>query len=195
MPKRIRDDSMWSGRQRAHANSPSRCPIWATRGATGCSTKPSLKLRAAWRASATTNRASGGIAMKKLINAPDRVLTESLAGFAAAHADIVSLGVEDKFVRRRELQPGKVALIAGGGAGHEPLHAGFVGRGMLDAACPGQVFTSPTPDQIAVEAAAVDGGAGVLLIVKNYAGDVMNFDMAADIIPGPHASGITNDDV
>ena len=84
-------------------------------------------------------------------------------------------------MRRRELKPGKVALISGGGSGHEPLHAGFVGHGMLDAACPGQVFTSPTPDQMLAAAEAVDGGAGVLFIVKNYEGDVMNFDMAAEM--------------
>src|SRR5438105_11403075 len=131
--------------------------------------------------------------MKKLINAPDRVLTESLAGFAAAHADIVSLGVEDKFVRRRELQPGKVALVSGGGSGHEPLHAGFVGRGMLDAACPGQVFTSPTPDQMIAAAEAVDGGAGVLFIVKNYEGDVMNFDMAAEMAGREIMKVVTDD--
>src|SRR6266403_2299826 len=115
--------------------------------------------------------------MKMLINSTETVLEESLDGFAAAHADILLLGAERKFVRRRTLKPGKVALISGGGSGHEPLHAGFVGRGMLDAACPGQVFTSPTPDQMAAAAAAVDGGAGVLLIVKNYAGDLMNFEM------------------
>ena len=86
--------------------------------------------------------------MKKLINGAETVLEESLDGFAAAHADILLLGPERKFVRRRNLKPGKVALISGGGSGHEPLHAGFVGRGMLDAACPGQVFTSPTPDQM-----------------------------------------------
>ena len=133
--------------------------------------------------------------MKKLINAPDRVLTESLAGFAAAHADIVSLGAEDKFVRRRELQPGKVALISGGGSGHEPLHAGFVGRGMLDAACPGQVFTSPTPDQMVAAVEAVDTGNGCLFIVKNYEGDVMNFQMAADIAGKAVETVVTDDDV
>ena len=90
---------------------------------------------------------------------------------------------------------GKVALISGGGSGHEPLHAGFVGYGMLDAACPGQVFTSPTPDQILAAAGAVDGGAGVLFIVKNYTGDVMNFEMAAEMLPGDQASVLTNDDV
>ena len=101
--------------------------------------------------------------MKKLINAVDTVLAESLDGFAAAHADIVTLGEERKFVRRAALKPGKVALISGGGSGHEPLHAGFVGLGMLDAACPGQVFTSPTPDQMLAAAQAVDTGAGVAL--------------------------------
>src|SRR5439155_13097137 len=98
--------------------------------------------------------------MKKLINGAETVLEESLDGFAAAHADILLLGTERKFVRRRTLKPGKVALISGGGSGHEPLHAGFVGHGMLDAACPGQVFTSPTPDQMVEAAEAVDTGAG-----------------------------------
>ena len=94
--------------------------------------------------------------MKKLINAVDDVLTESLDGFVAAHADILELGDGHKFVRRRTLKPGKVALISGGGSGHEPLHGGFVGHGMLDAACPGQVFTSPTPDQMIEAAPAVE---------------------------------------
>jgi dihydroxyacetone kinase-like protein len=133
--------------------------------------------------------------MKKLINAVDDVLAESLDGFAAAHADLVTLGEGRKYVRRRQLTPGKVALISGGGSGHEPLHAGFVGIGMLDAACPGQVFTSPTPDQITEAMAAVDGGAGCLLIVKNYEGDVMNFDMAAEMAQGRVAKIVTDDDV
>src|SRR5438105_7377148 len=133
--------------------------------------------------------------MKKLINAPDLVLAESLAGFAAAHADIVLLGAENKFVQRRQLKSGKVALIAGGGSGPEPLHAGFVGRGMLDAACPGQVFTSPTPDQIVAAVEAVDTGNGCLFIVKNYEGDVMNFQMAADIAGKAVATVVTDDDV
>src|SRR5438132_11101500 len=120
--------------------------------------------------------------MKKFVNAVDKILTESLDGFAAAHADIVSLGAEHKFVRRSSLKQGKVALISGGGSGHEPLHAGFVGQGMLDAACPGQVFTSPTPDQMLAAAQAVDTGAGSLFIVKNYEGDVMNFAMAAEMM-------------
>ena len=133
--------------------------------------------------------------MKKLINGADTVLEESLDGFAAAHADILILGAERKFVRRRSLKPGKVALISGGGSGHEPLHAGFVGHGMLDAACPGQVFTSPTPDQMIEAAEAVDTGAGVLFIVKNYEGDVMNFTMAAEMAGREIASVVTNDDV
>src|SRR5579871_5402593 len=109
------------------------------------------------------------------------MLAESLDGFAAVHADIIALGAERKFVRRSAPNLQKVALVSGGGSGHEPLHAGFVGKGMLDAACPGQIFTSPTPDQMAAAAAAVDGGAGVLFIVKNYSGDVMNFEMGAEI--------------
>ena len=133
--------------------------------------------------------------MKKLINGAETVLEESLDGFAAAHADILLLGTDRKFVRRRTLKSGKVALISGGGSGHEPLHAGFVGRGMLDAACPGQVFTSPTPDQMIEAAEAVDTGAGVLFIVKNYEGDVMNFTMAAEMAGREVASVVTNDDV
>jgi phosphoenolpyruvate---glycerone phosphotransferase subunit DhaK len=133
--------------------------------------------------------------VKKFINSVDTMLAESLDGFAAAHFDIVALGAERKFVRRRELNPQKVALVSGGGSGHEPLHAGFVGKGMLDAACPGQIFTSPTPDQIVDAATAVGGNLGVLFIVKNYAGDCMNFEMAAEIFEGQAASVITNDDV
>ena len=133
--------------------------------------------------------------MKKFINSVDGVLAESLDGLAAAHADLVVLGPERKFVRRRELNPKKVALVSGGGSGHEPLHAGFVGYGMLDVACPGQVFTSPTPDQIVEAAQAVGGDAGVLFIVKNYAGDRMNFEMAAEIAEGRTATIVTDDDV
>src|SRR4051794_8110801 len=133
--------------------------------------------------------------MKKLINSTETVLEESLDGFAAAHGDILVLGAERKFVRRRNLKTGKVALISGGGSGHEPLHAGFVGYGMLDAACPGQVFTSPTPDQMIEAAEAVDTGAGVLFIVKNYEGDVMNFAMAAEMAGREVATVLTNDDV
>jgi dihydroxyacetone kinase-like protein len=132
--------------------------------------------------------------VKKLINAVEDVLTESLDGFVAAHSDILVLGEEHKFVRRKNLKQGKVALISGGGSGHEPLHGGLVGVGMLDAACPGQVFTSPTPDQMAEAAAAVDTGGGVLFIVKNYEGDRMNFDMAAEMSEGS-MQVVTNDDV
>jgi phosphoenolpyruvate---glycerone phosphotransferase subunit DhaK len=135
--------------------------------------------------------------MKKLMNAVETMLDESLDGFAAAHSDIVELGPERKFVRRRKATQGKVALISGGGSGHEPLHAGFVGLGMLDAACPGQVFTSPTPDQMVAAIEAVDAGAGVLLIVKNYEGDVMNFEMTAEIATASDRKVetiVTNDD-
>jgi dihydroxyacetone kinase-like protein len=133
--------------------------------------------------------------MKKLINGVDSVLAESLDGFAAAHADIVTLGPERKFIRRAALKPGKVALVSGGGSGHEPLHGGFVGHGMLDAACPGQVFTSPTPDQMLAATEAVDTGAGCLFVVKNYEGDVMNFDMAREMAPGQVVAVVTDDDV
>src|SRR5213595_230285 len=133
--------------------------------------------------------------MKKLINDVESMLSESLDGFAAAHADIVTLGAGGQFVRRRTPKPGKVALISGGGSGHEPLHSGFIGHGMLDAACPGQVFTSPTPDLILAAAEAADNGGGVLLIVKNYEGDVMNFEMAREMATTSVATVITDDDV
>ena len=119
--------------------------------------------------------------MKKLINAARDDPCREPRRLRRAHADLVVSAPERKFVRRRVPKPGKVALVSGGGSGHEPLHAGFVGIGMLDAACPGQAFTSPTPDQMAEAAAAVDAGAGCLFIVKNYEGDVMNFEMAAEI--------------
>src|ERR1700683_5236993 len=118
--------------------------------------------------------------MKKLINDVENAMIESLAGFCAAHSDIVRMGGHAPFVQCRHSKPGKVALISGGGSGHEPLHTGFVGYGMLDAACPGQVFTSPTPDLILAAAEAADSGAGVLFIVKNYQGDVMYFDVARE---------------
>jgi dihydroxyacetone kinase-like protein len=133
--------------------------------------------------------------MKKLINAVDDVVSESLAGFCAAHSDIVRLGETAPFVLRRNLKAGKVALVSGGGSGHEPLHGGFVGPGMLDAAVPGQVFTSPTPDLILAAAEAADTGGGVLFIVKNYEGDVMNFDMAREMSGKAIATVITDDDV
>lgn len=133
--------------------------------------------------------------MKKLINAVDDVVKESLAGFCAAHSDIVRLGETAPFVLRRNLKQGKVALVSGGGSGHEPLHGGFVGSGMLDAAVPGQVFTSPTPDIILAAAEAARTGGGVLFIVKNYEGDVMNFEMAREMSGQPVATVITDDDV
>jgi dihydroxyacetone kinase-like protein len=133
--------------------------------------------------------------MKKFMNSIGTMLDESLAGFARCHADIVVLDSDFRFVRRKEIKSGKVALISGGGSGHEPLHAGFVGHGMLDAACSGQVFTSPTPDQMVAAAEAVDSGAGVLFIVKNYAGDVMNFALAAEMCGTRADTIVTDDDV
>ena len=133
--------------------------------------------------------------MKKIMNRVEDFLRESLAGFAMAHSDLVTLNSEPVFIRRRQLTPGKVALISGGGSGHEPLHSGFVGFGMLDAACPGQVFTSPTPDQMIAAAQAADTGAGVLFVVKNYSGDVMNFEMAAEMCDTRNAAVVVNDDV
>ncbi len=133
--------------------------------------------------------------MKKLINSVDTVLADSLNGFCRAHGDILVAGEELKFVRRKDLKAGKVALVSGGGSGHEPLHGGLVGHGMLDAACPGQVFTSPTPDQMLAAVEAVDTGAGALFIVKNYEGDVMNFEMAAEMASAKVARVLTNDDV
>jgi phosphoenolpyruvate---glycerone phosphotransferase subunit DhaK len=133
--------------------------------------------------------------MKKFLNTPESLLDESLDGFVAAHAGVVIAGEERKFIRRKTLTPGKVGLISGGGSGHEPLHAGFVGLGMLDAACPGQIFTSPTPDQMVAAVEAVDQGEGVVLIVKNYEGDVMNFEMASEMTEGRCVTVITDDDV
>ncbi len=133
--------------------------------------------------------------MKKLINSPDTALDQSLSGFGRAHGDLVSVHFSPRYVTRARKKSGKVALVSGGGSGHEPLHGGYVGKGMLDSACPGEIFTSPTPDQILAAAEAVDGGAGVLFIVKNYAGDVMNFEMAAEMYGGECAIVLTNDDV
>ncbi len=134
--------------------------------------------------------------MKKFINDIDSLLDESILGFAKAHDDIIQLQTKPSFVTRKTpTKPGKVVLISGGGSGHEPLHSGFVGQGMLDAACPGQIFTSPTPDQMLAAAQAVENGAGVLFIVKNYAGDVMNFEIAAEMLECPNDSVLVNDDV
>jgi phosphoenolpyruvate---glycerone phosphotransferase subunit DhaK len=132
--------------------------------------------------------------MKKFLNSPETYLLDSLNGFATAHSDLVQLHLEPLVVTRREKSK-KVALISGGGSGHEPLHAGFIGHGMLDAACPGQVFTSPTPDQMIAAAELMDTGEGVLFIVKNYSGDKMNFEMAAEMISTKNATVIINDDV
>jgi len=120
--------------------------------------------------------------MKKLINDPADVVREELQGIEAAHPDLVKVFYDPYYITRADAPTqGKVALISGGGSGHEPMHGGFVGQGMLDAACPGEVFTSPTPDQMEAATKAVDGGAGVVHIVKNYTGDVMNFEMAAEL--------------
>src|ERR1700675_1671786 len=133
--------------------------------------------------------------MKKLINAAENWVNETLAGFCSAHSDIVRIGEHAPFVQRRHLNLGKVALVSGGGSGHEPLHSGFVGHGMLDASCPGHVFTSPTPDLIVAAVEAADTGGGVLFIVKNYEGDVMNFEMAREMSEKPIATVVTDDDV
>ncbi|MCX4193560.1 dihydroxyacetone kinase subunit DhaK [Methylophaga sp. OBS1] len=134
--------------------------------------------------------------MKKMINGVESVLEESLNGFARAHDNIIKLNHQPHFVTRKAPvgQP-KVALISGGGSGHEPLHTGLVGKGMLDAACPGQIFTSPTPDQMMMAAQEVENGAGVLFIVKNYAGDVMNFEIAAEMLECEHDTVLVSDDV
>src|SRR6266566_8513100 len=136
--------------------------------------------------------------MKKFINAPADIVKESLAGLAAAHPDLVRVDFENQIVVRKDAPTGKVAIISGGGSGHEPMHGGFVGTGMLDAACPGAVFTSPVPDQMLAATRAVSGGAGVLHIVKNYTGDVLNFEMAAELADADGIkveAVITNDDV
>ena len=123
--------------------------------------------------------------MKKLINRAEDVVTESLQGVAAAHGELVKVNYGPNFVVRADAPvQGKVALVSGGGSGHEPMHGGFVGMGMLDAACPGEVFTSPTPDQMLEATKAANGGAGVVHIVKNYTGDIMNFEMAAELARG-----------
>jgi len=126
--------------------------------------------------------------MKKLINATQNVVREALEGMQAAHGDRIRVSFEPFYVVRRDAPTTrKVGLVSGGGSGHEPMHGGYVGRGMLDAACPGQIFTSPTPDQIVEASKVVNGGAGILHIVKNYTGDVMNFELAAEML---HEEGI-----
>jgi dihydroxyacetone kinase-like protein len=137
--------------------------------------------------------------MKKLINKPDDVVKEALAGMLAAHSDLIRVDFEQQIIVRKGAPvQGKVGVISGGGSGHEPMHGGFVGFGMLDAACPGAVFTSPVPDQMLAATKAVNGGAGVLHVVKNYTGDVLNFEMAAELaeVDGIDVeSVVTNDDV
>lgn len=137
--------------------------------------------------------------MKKIINDPATVTDEALAGFAAAHADLVRVSTDPVYVARADAPvTGTVAVVSGGGSGHEPLHVGYVGPGMLSAAVPGPVFTSPTPDQVQAAVRAVDGGAGVLLIVKNYTGDVLNFETAAELIEAdgtPVVTVLVDDDV
>ena len=137
--------------------------------------------------------------MKKLINKPEDVVREELEGIVVAHPDLVTVHFDPNYVIRADAPvKGKAAVISGGGSGHEPMHGGFVGVGMLDAACPGAVFTSPTPDQMLEATKAVNGGAGVLHIVKNYTGDIMNFEMAADLARSEGIeieSVVINDDV
>ena len=134
--------------------------------------------------------------MKKFINKVDEILTESLTGFGDAHQDILQVKLNPDFISRKNKPSNpKVALISGGGSGHEPLHGGFVGYGMLDAACPGQVFSAPTPDQMESAAKHVHSGKGILFIVKNYSGDIMNFEMGADMLDLEHQTIIVNDDV
>src|SRR5687767_9912295 len=137
--------------------------------------------------------------MKKLINRAEDVVTEALEGMAAAHGDLIRVNFAPNYIVRADAPvKGKAALVSGGGSGHEPMHGGFVGMGMLDAACPGEVFTSPTPDQMLEATKAAEGGAGVLHIVKNYTGDVLNFEMAAELAQGEGVeveAVVTNDDV
>lgn len=137
--------------------------------------------------------------MKKLINSPQDVIREALEGMEAAHGGRIRINYDPVYIVRKDAPvKGKVGLVSGGGSGHEPMHGGYVGKGMLDAACPGQVFTSPTPDQMYEASKAVNGGAGILHIVKNYTGDVMNFDLAAEMLRDDGIevqSVLTDDDV
>ena len=134
--------------------------------------------------------------MKKFVNEVENILSESLVGFGKAHTDIINVNLSPDFIyRRNKSNKDKVALISGGGSGHEPLHGGFVGYGMLDAACPGQVFSAPTPDQMEAASNEVHNNKGILFIVKNYSGDIMNFEMSADMIDLKNQIVIVNDDV
>src|SRR5213592_336389 len=123
--------------------------------------------------------------LKKLINTPETEVKDALAGMVAAHGDLIRVEYDPNVIIRKDApRKGKVGLVSGGGSGHEPMHGGYVGLGMLDAACPGAVFTSPVPDQMLEATKGVDGGAGVVHIVKNYTGDVMNFQLAAELAGG-----------
>src|SRR5438128_6970557 len=137
--------------------------------------------------------------MKKLINSVEDVVKDALAGMEALHPELLRVDYENQIIVRADAPVrGKVGVISGGGSGHEPMHGGYVGRGMLDAACPGAIFTSPVPDQMLAATRAVNGGAGVLHVVKNYTGDVLNFEMAAELAQAEGievASVVTNDDV
>jgi dihydroxyacetone kinase-like protein len=133
--------------------------------------------------------------MKKFINAVDDLVQDSVAGLVAAHEELLALHSDPLFVHRRAAKRDRVALVSGGGSGHEPLHSGYVGPGMLDAACPGEVFTAPTPDQIVAAARQVDAGRGVLLVVKNYAGDCASFQVAGEMLDCEHVTVLVNDDV
>ena len=133
--------------------------------------------------------------MKKFINSVDDLVLDSARGLVLAHQDLLALNEAPLFIHRRTPKQGRVALVSGGGSGHEPLHSGYVGPGMLDAACPGEVFTAPVPDQIVAAAQRVEAGRGVLLIIKNYAGDRASFEMASDMLDLDHATVLVNDDV
>src|SRR5437660_9357391 len=137
--------------------------------------------------------------LKKLINTPETEVKDAMAGMAAAHGDLIRVEYDPNVIIRKDApRKGKVGLVSGGGAGHEPMHGGYVGLGMLDAACPGAVFTSPVPDQMLEATKGVDGGAGVVHIVKNYTGDVMNFQLAAELAQDEGIkieSVLVNDDV
>jgi dihydroxyacetone kinase-like protein len=132
--------------------------------------------------------------MKKFLNQTDNFIVDSLKGYAKAHEDLIYLNLDPVFVTRKEINPNKVLLVSGGGSGHEPLHTGYLGQGMLDVACPGHVFTSPTPDQMISAIEYCQPKSGVLFIVKNYSGDVMNFEMASEMIAFDHQTVLTNDD-